>query len=101
MEKFSLFTDKATGVNPFTVQPFRPGLAGIFTTFLVALLRLPFAAVLFALLIAADAAVQVLPVGSRLLAVIAVKPLASALLWFMGFTHVETIESIRQQVRVK
>jgi len=43
-EKFSTFSDARSGVNPFTLQPYRPGLPAAAAGSVVAVLKVPFIA---------------------------------------------------------
>lgn len=55
MEKFSAFSDRQSGVNPFVQQPFRPSVGQLLGGGLFALVKLPLLAICWLLLLAASA----------------------------------------------
>lgn len=59
MERFSIFNDRTSGVNPFTVQPYRPTAAQSAVSGLVLALKAPFLALCVAVLYGVDCFVRV------------------------------------------
>ena len=103
MEKFALFNDARTGVNPFTVAVYAPPFVDWLMGAVLFLVRLPFVLVLTAMLVVSDAASTRLPTASlrNLVKASFQRPLCKLLLIVIGVWKVDETHVNRQTVRIR